>query len=246
MFLFICLNANVTDKTIWNIFASDFNEEYTFILSVPVVIFYLFQHKSNLITQPICYLFKLIVTVIISNCTFFLARWLARKCLIWQRCPQSLQIYKESKSHSRGTHGRPVHIIATDFLFFKLTPFKVFAINLAKSIIYFHTMSIALKIMHPILLCWHTTPEVDVGSMAVWTFPSIFHYILLLCVWWQQRTVWQNGIWRESAYEVKVCNWIPQWGRNDTHWHSFMLAECLWRLNVEREHSEEVGGVYQQ
>ena len=34
--------------------------------------------------------------------------------------------------------------------------------------------------------------------------------------------------------------------KNDTHWHSSALAECLWRPSSVREHSEEVGGAFQQ
>ena len=33
------------------------------------------------------------------------------------------------------------------------------------------------------------------------------------------------------AHETKVCQWIPPCGENGTHWHSGMLAECLWRPN---------------
>jgi len=25
--------------------------------------------------------------------------------------------------------------------------------------------------------------------------------------------IWQNGIWCGGAYEAKVCNWIPPWGK---------------------------------
>jgi len=34
--------------------------------------------------------------------------------------------------------------------------------------------------------------------------------------------------------------------KNGTRWHSLMLAECFWRPNSGCEHSEAVGGVFQQ
>ena len=51
------------------------------------------------------------------------------------------------------------------------------------------------------------------------TFPPIFHYMLLLCDRWQQR----GSLWHGSVDEAKVCHWIPPYGKNGTHWHSFLL-----------------------
>jgi len=56
-----------------------------------------------------------------------------------------------------------------------------------------------------------------------WTFPLTFHYISLLCDRWQQRSSLIK--WCGSAYEEKVCDWIPPCGKNGTHWCSLMLAE---------------------
>ena len=58
--------------------------------------------------------------------------------------------------------------------------------------------------------------------------------------------LWQNSIWHGSAYEAKVCHWIPACRKNGTHWHSLMLAEHWWRPNSGCEHSKAVGGVFQQ
>jgi len=51
----------------------------------------------------------------------------------------------------------------------------------------------------------------------------------------------QNGIWQGSADEAKVCHWIPLCRKSGTviHWH-------LLRPNSECEHSEEMGGAFQQ
>ena len=41
-------------------------------------------------------------------------------------------------------------------------------------------MRVASKLMPPILLCWSTTSEVDVGDMAVEVEPSC-HYSIKFC-----------------------------------------------------------------
>ena len=87
--------------------------------------------------------------------------------------------------------------------------------------------------MPPISLRWPTMSEIDVDGTAVETEPPLQCSITFCC----QVTVgsrgadWQNGIWHESAYEVKVWNWIPPWRKNCTHWHSLMFAELGWRPN---------------
>ena len=79
-----------------------------------------------------------------------------------------------------------------------------------------------------------------------WTFPPISGYFLLLCDGWQQRgslTKWSlawKSRWR------KACHWVPPCGKNGTHWHSSVLAECLWRSNSGCQHREAVGGEFQQ
>jgi len=58
--------------------------------------------------------------------------------------------------------------------------------------------------------------------------------------------VWQNGISLGSAHEAKACHWISPCRKNCTHWHSWMPAECLQRLNSGHEHNEVAGGAFQQ
>ena len=79
-----------------------------------------------------------------------------------------------------------------------------------------------------------------------WTSPPIL--ILLCFVAMSQMAVeghWQNGIWRESAYEEKVCYWAPPNRKNGT-WYSSTLAEHLWRPTTGCELSEAVGDAFQQ
>ena len=61
-----------------------------------------------------------------------------------------------------------------------------------------------------------------------------------------RAAVWQNGVWSGSVNEEKVWNRIPLCGKNGNHWHSLMLAECLRRPNSGCEHSEVMGGAFQQ
>ena len=105
-----------------------------------------------------------------------------------------------------------------------------------------------LKAVPPTLLYWHTTSEAGVGGMAVKVEPS-HRYCIRLCCFvtdGSRGAVWQNGIWYGSAFEAKVWHWMPPCGKNGTHWHSWIHAECFWRPNSECEHSEVVGGVLQQ
>ena len=93
---------------------------------------------------------------------------------------------------------------------------------------------VAPKLMPPILLCWPTTSEADVGDMAVEGEPSHQHFVKFCCraTDGSRGAVWQNGVWHGSAYEAKVCNWIPPCGKNCTLWHSSTLAERLRRPNT--------------
>jgi len=83
---------------------------------------------------------------------------------------------------------------------------------------------IAPKIMPPILWCWSTTSEVDVGGMAVEAEPFHQDFNTHCGHTTDDSTgaVWQNGIWHEisNADGAKVCHWIPPWGNNGTYWHS--------------------------
>ena len=102
------------------------------------------------------------------------------------------------------------------------------------------------KVMRPILLHWPMKSERYwwYGSRG-WTFPAIFHYMVLPCDRWQQRGIlleWHLA-WK---YIWRSVSWIPPCGENGTPWHSLILAECFWRPNSEYEHSEAVGDDFQQ
>ena len=109
-------------------------------------------------------------------------------------------------------------------------------------------------------------PKVIIGITKL--FPCAFYFVMLVhdvrgrC-WWYGSAGWTfppvsnvtdgsggavsvNGVWRGSADEAKVWNLIPPCGKSGTHWHSSMLGEHLWRRKSECEHSEVVGGVFQQ
>jgi len=79
--------------------------------------------------------------------------------------------------------------------------------------------------MPPILLCWPITSEVDGGGMAAEAEPSSPYFITsCFCMTHVSRgAAWQNGIWNGSAYEAKMCCWIPPCGNNCTHWHPWCL-----------------------
>ena len=91
-------------------------------------------------------------------------------------------------------------------------------------------------------------------SSRGWTFPPIFHYMLLLCDRWQRRgAVWQNDVRHGSACDSKLWNGIPLCkdgggrggvGVEGTHWHLLMLAEQFWRPNSGYKQSEAVSGVH--
>ena len=57
---------------------------------------------------------------------------------------------------------------------------------------------------------------------------------------------WQNSVWHGSAYKAKVCHCIPPHGKSCTQQRSSVLTEYLWRPIGGCEHSEAVGGAFQQ
>ena len=101
----------------------------------------------------------------------------------------------------------------------------------------------APKVMPPVLLCWSMTSEVDVGGMAVEDEPSHQHSITFCC---HVTDGSRGAVWHGSMYEAEVCLWIPPCRKHSTHWHLLKLAECWWRPNSGCEHSEVVGGAFQQ
>jgi hypothetical protein len=70
--------------------------------------------------------------------------------------------------------------------------------------------------MTPIFLCWPKTSEADVGDMAPEVEPSRQYSVKFCCRATDDSrgAVWRNGVWHVSAYEAKVCNWIPPCGKN--------------------------------
>lgn len=75
--------------------------------------------------------------------------------------------------------------------------------------------------------------EADVGGMAVEVYCQ---YSLIFCcqaTGGSRGAIWQNGIWHGSAYEVKVCNWIPPCEKHCSHWHSSTLTEHFWNQRVD-------------
>jgi len=104
----------------------------------------------------------------------------------------------------------------------------------------FSVLSTALKVLPPIILCWPSASEVDVGGMAVEVKPSHQHSVIFCChvTDGSREAVWQNGVWHGSAYEAKVWNQIPLCRKSGTHLHSLLLAERLWRPSSGCEHSE--------
>jgi hypothetical protein len=79
-----------------------------------------------------------------------------------------------------------------------------------------------------------------------WTLQPIVCKLCCRATDSSRGAVWQNGVWHGSAYEAETCHWIHICGKNCTHWHSLTLAERLRRPYSGREHSEEVGGAFQQ
>ena len=73
--------------------------------------------------------------------------------------------------------------------------------------------------------------QVGVGGMAVGAEPSHQYSITCCChvADGSRGALWHDGVWHGSACGAKVCHWIPSCGKSGTHWHSWMLTECLRR-----------------
>ena len=95
----------------------------------------------------------------------------------------------------------------------------------------------ALKVIPPILLCWPTTSEADVGGMAIEVEPSHqYCYILLPCDRWQQKgslTEW-HLTWK--------CVRIPLWGNK---WHPLTFIDTCWIfMGTKQQMWAQWGGVW--
>ena len=81
----------------------------------------------------------------------------------------------------------------------------------------FYLTRVAPKLMPPVLLCWLS----DVRDGCWWyssrVEPSRQYSVKLRCRATDDSSgaVWQNGVWHGSAYEAKVCNWIPPCGKKN-------------------------------
>ena len=113
--------------------------------------------------------------------------------------------------------------------------------------VYIYTR-VAPKVIPSILLHCSMLAEADTGGYDSrgWTFQWILHYICCCVTDDSRGIVWQNGVWHGSAPEAKVWDSVALWRKDGTRWHSRTLSECLWRPNRWCEHSEAVGGAFQQ
>ena len=101
-------------------------------------------------------------------------------------------------------------------------------------------MRAALKVMHPILSCWLMLSEVNVSGMAEEVEPSCQYSVTFCCCMTDgsRRAVWQDGVWRRNAYEVKLCIRIPlcwKMAPTDIHWRLLNVYEDQVIVRAERE-----------
>jgi len=80
----------------------------------------------------------------------------------------------------------------------------------------FKYMRVAPKAMPPILWWRPTTSESDVGCMAVEVVSSHQYSIMFgfHVTYGSRGAVWYNDILHGSAYESKMCQWIPPCRKN--------------------------------
>ena len=103
--------------------------------------------------------------------------------------------------------------------------------------------------MSPILICRPTTPEVDVGGMAVEAEPPTNIPLHVLAVWQLAAEGHSDRMASDMEEQMKHLKCVTEFlhaEKSGTQWHSLMLAECLWRPESGCEHSEAVGGAFQQ
>ena len=78
--------------------------------------------------------------------------------------------------------------------------------------------------------CLPMTSEVGVGDMAVEVEPSHQYPITRCCrvTDGSRGALWHDGVWHGSAYEAKVCQWIPhaeKMAPADIHQHLWSYME---------------------
>ena len=90
----------------------------------------------------------------------------------------------------------------------------------------------APKVMPPILFCWPTISEADVGGTTAEAEPS-HQYSIPFCrrvTDGSRGAAWQNGIWHGSVYDTKGCLCIPQCPLTftDTCWTFMEIEQWMW------------------
>ena len=87
--------------------------------------------------------------------------------------------------------------------------------------------------MPPILLCWPTTSEVDIGGMTVEVEPAQQYSITLCCCVTDhsRRAGSQNSVCQRSSDEAKVCHLIPPFQKNQLEYQS---VHCMGAMNAYR------------
>ena len=103
-----------------------------------------------------------------------------------------------------------------------------------------YCMKAALKVIPPILLCWPTTSNADVGGMAVEVEPSCQYSITLCCCVTDgsRGAVWRYDVWQKVNMMQRSVTEFLHVNKKGTRWHSSTLTKCLWRTNSGCEHSE--------
>ena len=76
--------------------------------------------------------------------------------------------------------------------------------------------------------------EAAVGDMAVEVEPSCQCSVKFCCRASDDSrgAIWQNGVWHESAYEAKVCNWIPPCGKK---LHPMTFIDTCWMFKETKQ-----------
>ena len=96
--------------------------------------------------------------------------------------------------------------------------------------------------------CWPRTSEADAGGITVEAELSHQHPATCCCCETDGSRGASGGTVSDMEAHAKqrYTTEVLHTKKNGTYWHSLTLAECLWRPNSGCEHSEAVGGAFQQ
>lgn len=106
----------------------------------------------------------------------------------------------------------------------------------------------ALKVMPPILLCWPTTPEVNVGGMVAEAEPPQSCPVIFWCRGTDSSTgtAWHSGVWYGNVHGAKGRHWISPWRKKGPHWHSlntygykFTDVSTVMQWVVQQQHERQ-------